>query len=136
MWRPLAAALLVFAVGCNHATFDEDIIGSWESAGTPSSSALPESLRKSPDWSADLEFRPDGTFSWEIDNAQGSRDLYEGTYKVVGYSLEIALTNANGTAVPKPQQLTYTVRQQSTGAIRLPLPQDWTGPSVDYFKKI
>jgi hypothetical protein len=135
MWRPLAVAGIVLAAGCNHATFDQEIVGVWESAGTPSSSALPESLRKSPDWGAQISFADDGTFKWQIDNEEGTGDEYAGVYKVVGYSLDLEITQADGKQVPPTERLAYTVRQQSTGAIQLPLPQDWTGPTVDYFKK-
>ena len=135
MWRPLAVAGIVLAAGCNHASFDRDIVGQWESAGTPASSALPESLRKSPDWGAKITFRADGTFEWQIENQEGASDDYGGTYKVVGYSLDIEVTTAEGEQVPTAERLSYTVRKQSTGAIQLPLPQDWTGPTVDYFKK-
>jgi|SRR5687767_12473777 len=131
----LTVAILVFAAGCNHATFDKDIVGAWESAGTPSSSALPESLRNSPSWSAQILFKDDGTFEWELDAEEDLKDRYRGTFEVVGYSLEILVTHSDGAALSDKDQLRYTVRQQSTGSIRLPLPQDWTGPSVDYFKK-
>ena len=135
MWKHLAVAMILFAAGCDHATLDRDIVGSWESAGTPSSSALPETLRKTSDWSAEITFTDDGRFKWELDNEAGARDRFAGTYKVVGYSLDVVVTEAEGKELPPAERLSYTVRQQATGAIRLPLPQDWTGPSVDYFKK-
>ena len=135
MWKHFAVATVIVAAGCNHATLDRDIIGVWESAGTPNSSALPESMRKSSEWSAEIAFGADGRFKWELDAADGGRIRLGGTYKVVGYSLDVVVTDAEGKALPTDDRLSYTVRQQSTGAIRLPLPQDWTGPSVDYFKK-
>lgn len=132
MLKPLTAAIVVFAAGCNHATLDEDIVGQWESSGTPASTALPDALRNSANWSAVIDFRADGTLDWALDNDVGGQDRYTGKYMVVGYSLEIDLLEREGLRLVPP--LKYTVRQQSTGAIRLPLPQDWTGPSVDYFK--
>jgi hypothetical protein len=135
MLKPLVVASVIFAAGCNHVTFEKDIVGPWESVGTPSSSALPEKLRMSPDWSATITFGRDGMFQWELDNAEGARDSYSGSYKVVGYSLSMTVTAIDGKPVPSDRWLEYTLRQQSTGAIQLPLPQDWTGPTVDYFKK-
>jgi hypothetical protein len=135
MLKLVTAALTLFAVGCNHATFDQDIIGEWENAGAPSSTGLPETVRMSPDWSATIDFKDDGTFAWRLDSAEGGQDVYGGVYKVVGYSLEITVTSMDGTPLPSDRWLEYTVRQQSTGAIQFPLPQDWTGPTVDYFRK-
>ena len=136
MWRHFAVAVMfVTAAGCNHSTFDRDIVGVWENAGTPSSASLPESLRNSADWTSEIEFLADGTFRWSLENETGGKDRYAGSYKVLGYSLDLTIIEADGKRLADIDQMSYTVRQQSSGAIRLPLPQDWTGPSVDYFKK-
>jgi hypothetical protein len=120
-------------IGCSRSNFDKDIVGTWRSSGVPASTALPEELRRSADWDATLEFKPDGSFAWELDAPKGGSELWGGTYSVVGYSLEIEVTERDAKPLPSDKRLSYRVRQQATGAIRLPLPQDWAGPSVDYF---
>jgi len=97
--------------------------------------SLPESARRSATWSATIRFKPDNTFEWRVDTGSGGSDLWTGTYEVVGYSFSIHVTGLDGKVLKPDEQLKYTVRQQATGSIRLPLPQDWTGPSVDYFPK-
>ena len=135
MRSSLLAFILVLGIACNRPTLERDIVGVWISEGVPTSAALPEKLRSSADWEASLEFRPDGSFTWNLDNAEGGEDRFTGLYSVVGYSLEIELTSANGRELSGRDRLQYRVRQQGTGSIRLPLPQDWTGPSVDYYRK-
>jgi len=134
-WSILSLAIAFICVACQNADLDEKIVGEWESAGTPASMALPESVRRSASWSATIKFNPDNTFAWKVDNGAGGSDLWTGTYRVVGYSFSIHVTGLDGKDLKPGEQLKYTVRQQATGAIRLPLPQDWTGPSVDYFRK-
>lgn len=134
-WLILLAAMVLLCVACQKSDLDQKIIGVWENAGTPASMALPESVRRSASWSATIRFEPDGTIEWRVDNGSGGSDFWTGTYKVVGYSLSVEVTGLGGKQLPPDDRLKYTVRQQSTGSIRLPLPQDWTGPSVDYFPK-
>lgn len=134
-WSILSAAIALLCVACHNPDLDQKIAGEWESAGTPASMALPENVRRSASWSAAIEFEPDNTFAWRVDNGTGGNDLWTGSYSVVGYSFSIHVTGLNGKELRPDEQLKYTVRQQATGSIRLPLPQDWTGPSVDYFPK-
>jgi hypothetical protein len=131
----VAAAVFLVVVGCQKSDLDKKIVGVWENAGTPSSMALPESVRLSASWSATIEFKPDGTFDWQVDNGAGGSDRWTGNYEVVGYSVSIELAGVDGRSLTPADKLKYTVRQQDTGSIRLPLPQDWTGPSVDYFPR-
>jgi hypothetical protein len=132
-WPILVAAAVLFCVACNKSNLDEEIIGVWENAGTPASMALPESARRSASWSAKLRFDRNNKFEWQVDNGVGGSDVWSGSYGVVGFSVSIEITKVNGKELQAAERLEYTVRQQSTGSIRLPLPQDWTGPSVDYF---
>ena len=134
--RPfLFMLLVVLSAACNKSNFDKEIVGVWVSEGAPTSSSLPEKLRNSASWKATLEFKPDRTFNWSLDNASGGQDKYAGNYSVVGFSLEIEITEFDGKELTAEDRLSYRVRQQATGSIRLPLPQDWTGPSVDYFPR-
>ncbi|MDQ2986973.1 MAG: hypothetical protein M3R13_09695 [Armatimonadota bacterium] len=131
----LVTVTLCCVVSCNSPDFDQEIVGLWENAGTPSSTSLPEAARRSASWTATIEFKPDGSLEWNVDNGAGSSDRFTGEYSVVGYSLSIEVTSKNGLPLAGGDSMKYTVRQQSTGSIRLPLPQDWTGPSVDYFRE-
>lgn len=131
----IVTVALLCVASCNSPDFDREIVGTWENAGTPSSTSLPEAARRAAGWTATIEFKPEGTFEWNVDNGAGSSDRFTGKYSVVGYSLSIEVNSKNARPLEGGRALKYTVRQQSTGSIRLPLPQDWTGPSVDYFHK-
>lgn len=136
MKRTALFLVIVFVLaGCHKPDLYKEIVGTWESAGAPASTALPDKARLSGTWSASLDFKSGGRFTWKIDRGDGKSDEWAGTYQVDGYSLSIRLTSLDGKTLDPGDQLTYTLRQQSTGSIRLPLPQDWTGPSVDYFRK-
>jgi hypothetical protein len=131
---PALIALFCMA-GCHRPQFAKQIVGTWESAGTPSSTAIPEEVRNSGGWSAEIQFRQDGLFTWTINESPKPQNVWEGTYTVEAYALEIHVSKLNGVELPEKERLRYAVRQQGAGSIRLPLPQDWTGPSVDYFPK-
>jgi hypothetical protein len=121
-------------LSCKRSNFDQEIIGVWENSGIPASTAISDEIRRDGAWSSEIKFNEDGSFEWVIDEAS-KKTIWAGVYNVEAFALEIEVTKMNGANLPAGKRLRYAVRQQGTGSIRLPLPQDWTGPSVDYFPK-
>ncbi|MBA3727036.1 MAG: hypothetical protein H0W86_11460 [Armatimonadetes bacterium] len=128
----IVAVLLSVCIACNKHTLDRDIIGIWENTAAPTSPAVELSVRQSNRWQSRINFEPEGSLTWTIVDGSQSAETWSGNYEVDGPSVTLVLSKKNEVPLEEQKEYTIRVREQT---LSLPIPNDWTGPTVEYAKR-